>query len=909
MASGGKRSADWSAKNQVERAAAAERFRAERARALLAAAQARAADARPRPLARPGVTMPTVLQYARTSDPERWSTASAGSGITRAIGDAAQDGVDRIVFAWPSRPGGAFVAAALALQESRTSGALAHATFGYWPWRPGATFAARSILVNPVDLLTAARRICTEVRGGAEWADGTLSHEALSLVEFRLDELLKKEPTKQTGRGSSDAIIVRSPTLRETTAIFPPGEPGRAPYEADADQVLHRVRNYTRIGKLHAAMHLAAVGDPVRTPFALLGLPPVSKSEDLYPYLRHERVLHRGLDVVVVDLTRVARRLLPDDWEKPFAAAIAALGAAPGRRPPVAVVVEDGYAFAVATRVMRANCNATSPRRPFPIEVGAYLPQPDVIGPAAELPRDLTPVSFEPDIKDASLAPIRRALLSLGATLRTQGGAAAADAASRALRFLRRAASLPVGIAEARHVADILHTDDDEVDRAARAAFRPKMELSALHMVGAVVPVFGAEASRLANEIEAKVENWADETPVSAKLAAVLDAAGDRAAGTMVAVPSERVRDIFLSSDRALRWDCEVVAPDHLAGRLAAARPHWLVVVGPSPEIVRVLLTSPAVPARVTLLGDTAGVGLVNTDIAPITRIEAFRPLAMRAAALLAALARGGADESLDVAEAEFRVSATVPEGEVDFTRASDDYKGDVVRIGTAGGGRFAYRPGGDVLVHSPGELRPFVRRDARLVRVGDLILAMGSNVRETLRRALSGSRRIQQELAIYHAYVAKIREGLPGTTATDKARRVIAEMQQIEPSVPDSEIHNVRRWITADIAECDADGYRMPGAARDWWRFSLFAKAVGMPDVLAKTYWNAAVLPTRAYRAHEGHAFNQKVVQFVLDPEATSIGAGAFARLPGLWQLVLAAVDEVVSVTVENYGGTASHA
>jgi len=78
---------------------------------------------------------------------------------------------------------------------------------------------------------------------------------------------------------------------------------------------------------------------------------------------------------------------------------------------------------------------------------------------------------------------------------------------------------------------------------------------------------------------------------------------------------------------------------------------------------------------------------------------------------------------------------------------------------------------------------------------------------------------------------------------------------------------------------------------------------------VLAKTYWQAAVMPTRAYRAQEGHGFNQRVVQFVLDPEGTAIGAGVFTRLPHLWQLVQTAVDEVVSVTVDHRGGSSPYA
>jgi len=735
-----------------------------------------------------------------------------------------------------------------------------------------------------------------------------VAHEDRAVVELRLDELLKDDEQQASSRDAVERVVVRSPNLLEMTAVFPPGEAKNASYVTDGDQVLYRVRRYTRIGKLTMGRRLLAVGDPLRTPFALLGLAPALKPEGLNPYLQHERVAQLGLDVVVVDLTQLSRQTLPDNWEKAFSALLAALGTAPGRRPPVAVIVEDAYALNIASRLLRTHNAALVPRRAPPAEIGAYLPQRGALGPTAELPTNLAPVSFEPDIKDAALAPIRKRLLALGAELREQAGTAAADAASRALRFLRRAASLPIGLSEARRIADILHTEEDELDRAERSAFRVKMELAPLYDVAANVPALGAEARHLAAEIEEKVNSWSDETPVSAKLTALLNATGKRTSDTMIAVASRRIRDVFLSSERALNWDCDVVAPDDLAVRLANVRPEKLVVVGSSPEIVRVLLTSSGVPATVFLIGDAAGTGLLSSEIRPICRIEAFRPLAVRAEALRAALARGGGDESLDLAEAEFRIRAVAPEGEVDFTRSGDDYKGDVVHITTDHSGRFAYRPGSDVLIQSAGELRPFLRRDARDVRVGDLMLALGNNLREKLRRALSGSRRIQETLATYHGYIAQIRPGLPGKTVAEKARGVFTIMQRAESSVPDSEVHNVRRWITADAAECDSDGYRMPGAARDWRRFSLFAAAIGMPDVLAKTYWQAVVVPTRAYRVQEGHGFNQQVVQFVLDPEGTAIGAGAFARLPDLWQLVLAAVDEVVSVTTEHREGKGTH-
>jgi hypothetical protein len=77
------------------------------------------------------------------------------------------------------------------------------------------------------------------------------------------------------------------------------------------------------------------------------------------------------------------------------------------------------------------------------------------------------------------------------------------------------------------------------------------------------------------------------------------------------------------------------------------------------------------------------------------------------------ALQRGGANEKLDLAEAEFRVVATMPEGEIDFTRSGDAYRGEILHLTTSRSHRLAYRPTSDVLEFSPGEARPFERTQA----------------------------------------------------------------------------------------------------------------------------------------------------------------------------------------------------
>src|SRR3546814_4460462 len=128
-------------------------------------------------------------------------------------------------------------------------------------------------------------------------------------------------------------------------------------------------------------------------------------------------------------------------------------------------------------------------------------------------PDEAAPIVIGADIKDSSLASGRNDLRALGRKCRTMGQGFAADAVSRALAFVRRSASLPVGLREAREIADILHDGDDEVDISDRGLFRPKMALGPLAEAADLVPEIGDEARRLVGDIETRVTEWEEENP------------------------------------------------------------------------------------------------------------------------------------------------------------------------------------------------------------------------------------------------------------------------------------------------------------------------------------------------------------------------------------------------------------
>ncbi len=398
------RGKNWNVADRIERIGEGKRRQAERVQALLATLHTVQTASH---LSRRGISTATAVRFASTSAPSDWNSADRARPIIDAILDSIEDGADRAILAWPARPGSGFSAAAVAMREARSSGRLAYATLAFWPWRNGATWATRSVLVHPEDIARAAARAATDIENRAVWTQQNLAHGSLCLLELRLRDLMKtSKPVGDEKLVSRSNIIVRSPTLLETTCVFAPaGGAKRTTYNCDSEQVLRRVSDYTHLGDKNAGLegHIAAVGDPNKTPFALFGLPVVAKPDQLLSCLRFPRFATKSLDVLIVDLTRTGRSELPDDWEGRLTAVLQALEHVSGRRPPVVVLSEDAFAMRKAVRALRTNNAALRPARRAPLEVGAYLREPGLFGPLSVLPEKVAPIAFEADIKDASL--------------------------------------------------------------------------------------------------------------------------------------------------------------------------------------------------------------------------------------------------------------------------------------------------------------------------------------------------------------------------------------------------------------------------------------------------------------------------------------------------------------------------
>ena len=289
------------------------RAQAQRTRALLQSTQLPAA---PVHLTRPGVSTPTAMRYATTADPTSWLSPDAGRPLIEAAFDAVKDAGDRAIMAWPSKPGGAFVASCIFLREARSSGRLAHATVGYWPWREGATRAARSVLVNP-ERHRAGVTSCVQRSEKSRVAEHRFGHDSLCMLEMRLKDLIKSGGSdtrkhQEHRRAQSDSVgnnlgVCAEPVTRE-----------RRHFRRHPNRCCAAYRKYTSMGEPHAGLieHVEAIGDPDRSLSRLLGLPAATNPDGLTRFLTCPRTKQHGLDLVVVDLTRVGRSDIQDDWEK-----------------------------------------------------------------------------------------------------------------------------------------------------------------------------------------------------------------------------------------------------------------------------------------------------------------------------------------------------------------------------------------------------------------------------------------------------------------------------------------------------------------------------------------------------------------------------------------------------------------
>lgn len=787
------------------------------------------------------------------------STSEACTAVLEAMRQTARDQRDRNLLVWPCRSDNGFMAAALHLLEGRVQGFHATQTIGLWPWRGGIVHTSKSVLVEPDTLVRYARAAAQDRANGVPWTREPFGGDAHEMVHLRLDDL-KKEP-----RATKSGIEVRLPSLFELTSFFEPTA-GTTPYVSDLDHFLNRVRRYTQINVRRGltARYAQALGDPALSPLAVFGLPS-SDDKTLARCLSFERFGRSRLDAVIVDLTRTAVNALGDNWPAALARLLVALDRLGAARPGVVVLAEDVFVHRKAEGVLREAAQATRPHRPMPEPRGVMLRAQGFLGDAAPDGMSYPAMDVHADLKDGRLLTLRKDVLEAARSMEEAEDRLAAAALRTGLLFVRSTANLPVGLGQARSIVETMHATEDEADRAVRRKFFVSTALQPL-TEAASASVHRETLLSFRLKFKTLAEGWENGTPVSEKLVSLARKLGEGARDTMLVLPDRHVVNLYSLSDAAMSTRWHVAEPRSML-EVASMHgcEHW-IVVRPSNETLRTLLTVSPGPRRIDLIGDAAGTALLQAELKPISALDAFAALRARATNFLKAIGQSVSSFTTDYDEIHARV-ATLPD-KLDFTRSGGEYTGPRVRLVTEGGYVLLYRPLSEVLRHTPDDLRAFDKVDARSVQPLDTILVLTPGLMELLRRELARAPRTVETLRKYHGEVGRRCQDLPGLTLRDKARSVVCMIQAAHPEFQDSEVGNVTRWLGVDLQTLD-DPSALPQAPRTRQRFGWFMEALKVVPALADAWWLHGILLTRSYRMSEGMQFNQRAVDFISDPES----------------------------------------
>lgn len=845
--------------------------------------------------------IPGPVRYGRTSDANDTLVLAEGLPIIAIVHQSMADRADRILQTWPSKPENVFIISAMSILEGRLHGKLRHASVGLWPWRSSLTAAARSILVEPEELLEAARTAVNDLQERKDWIKSEVAMEEYQLLLMRFQDLQPK-----------GGFVVRRPTLLEITPVFGPSDEhlrsrGRQPvYDATPDQFLKRIRNYTLIGNAKMADNmvpwLRRVGDPMVSPYAVFGLP--TDTRTLSACLKFPRFARLGLDVIIADLTRTARELM-GRWEKNLKTLLEVLANMGQARPGVVVICDDAFVARKANEAFKAKAQNIKPPRRFPERRGVLLPLSSLLNSSAfkEKEQALPPIKWNIDLKEGSLVDLRDKLLSLAQRLDNAGLDDHSRAVKLGLQFVRRIVALPVGVTQARTIIEILYPGDDERDTVMRGRYFRDHALHQLSQAIADGGVFTSDLKGAYDAILMKVDQWAVTTPIALKLGSILGAVLQPEDHLLV-FPSKSDCDIYHSADAWLTCQVPVIEARALRFILETGQRKQLILVQPNIETIRTLLLHPNTPPSVVVIGDASGARLLAGELRPLIDLNGFAAVRDRAKPLMEAIGKsekdlGGEDPDLEIVIPKDYLTLDFTQGD----ESGSNYSGTIIRIRTSGGYTINYRGNAWVLRTTPDEVRAFQKVQASKLAENDAILVMSRPLMLLLREHFARMPKTLENLRQYHKAVASRVRDLPGKHISDKAREILRRIQRVESKFEDDELSNIKRWISVQESTVD-DPAAMPFAPKTLRRYKLFVEALGIPKALAEVYWNVGIRPTRAYRIREGLHFHERAVDFVIDPEST-LTKDCDGELAALWQIIMQNVNVIEKTETINVSAT----
>lgn len=677
------------------------------------------------------------------------------------------------------------------------------------------------------------------------------------------------------------------PTLGEFYPTFGAlgGDDAPRPFSEALYELFGRVRHGAALDQLQD--HRSEITQPANAPFAFFGICPRS---DVKGALQHPALsTGRAGDICVLDLGPPGLARLGPAWEDAVEGFLQAL-VTKHPETPVFAVTQDIYVHRrVATLLVNVGLaeRLTTGGSPSRVLVRSsddcFASDPDI--------GEVTEARFQFHSAGGQGATALRALSDAA---RGSADASTAGLLRHSMGNVRRAMSLPCGLAAA-------HEALTDTDAGAEAFLERCSASTVLAVIKRQIELCadGAEHQRLVaaeSAVDAAFTDFEGDTPIGSMLSEIAVAMSRKSSPSVIAFSSDY--ELLLGKRRICTEDdpgeqikkrissgfLRLVTLQALDQELASiesgrSRNSWkrLVVVAPPRDTFAILLGRRWLPEEIIVivdrefvdcLGGTYAALASHPDLAGTGRIGS-RLAKAATAAKAEAHARDVAPVDLEL---DVRGPALADETVIDLTAGDDDDEREVVEFALESGRTMRVRPGGLVIRHDRfADVNPFQRAAAREVTTGNTIVVPNQAFVQEARAVLPVRILAQTRVEVYHAAVEAALPGIPGETRTAKARHIISRLRGagaravVEATVLD--------WLNVAEHKLLPPERMRPHAPQRLREFRAFMDVINVPASLADTLWREGIEPLRIDRRRAGARMAQAFVSVLVDPHG---GAGS---------------------------------
>ncbi|MGB4108037.1 MAG: hypothetical protein WBK55_09640 [Alphaproteobacteria bacterium] len=674
---------------------------------------------------------------------------------------------------------------------------------------------------------------------------------------------------------------------------------------------LRRLQRHTWLGD---TQHINGAINSLRTPFVMFGVhAKANRTRLLRPAGLDPKHSGRKPDIVLVDLTRLARNRLGKDWRKAVSRFLTTLRELYGDDcPPLLTITEDVFVlqalrwdivkeYDVQRKVIKAD------KRPAKAQL-VLNSNPDPFF-KDDLPYPSIP-EITADLYGSDILSFVSFGMKLRRTLAEGGDEELADTVMTAVDVIQNLIGLP---GSPRQFFEFLEEHYQGFEKQSLGARFDHMSPRGKIKTALNLGLAGANHKSLTEFLSAfdKLGTaLSANNPGSDLFKECIKDLSRKASKSIIIFSSELIRgfaewriendanfsDIRDSVEKKILLLDKREAIEEL--QLSHAEKKFfqrIVFIEPYADDFLLILTRHWLPAKVSILSNLARAENIIRRLKILLDIEGVEPVREILSVVEKELERALEGRNVDFPDLD---SAPLPMklGTLDLTAIGTSASGPTRIIGTSSDFQIKAFDGSEMALYNPDSLQVFSKKLAKDLQVDDQICVFSPDFVGMAREKLNLRTNASEILVLYHKAVVEAAEKLPGYDLSSKASALEARMKSIDPLLQMPGHQSLRSWINvADLIDSPRDEVR-PQAPKDRRRFLTFMKALDIDENLAKNYWDFGVFWTRSMRIRNGAAFHQVFMSILIDPYGAANSLPAASR-HDVWRIYETAEHHIVTV------------